>query len=70
MDKHSKTYTDLVNCVEATIEGWRKTQCSEIEQRVHVQELAYGIAKAALYVLSYQEYQDFIEFIHEKGYSH
>lgn len=70
MVKHSKTYTDLVNCVEATIDGWRKTQCSEIEQRVHVQELVYGIAKAALYVLSYQEYQDFIEFIHEKGYSH
>lgn len=70
MVKHSKTYTDLVNCVDATIDGWRKTQCSEIEQRVHVQELVYGIAKAALYVLSYQEYQDFIEFIHEKGYSH
>lgn len=70
MVKHSKTYTDLVNCVEATIDGWRKTQCSEIEQRVHVQELIYGIAKAALYVLSYQEYQDFIEFIHGKGYSH
>jgi hypothetical protein len=60
MVKHSKTYTDLVNCVEATIDGWRKTQCSEIEQRVHVQELVYGIAKAALYILSYQEYQDFI----------
>lgn len=52
------------------MDGWKRTQCSEIEQRVHVQELVYGIAKAALYVLSYQEYQDFIEFIHGKGYSH
>lgn len=70
MDKHSLAYSRLVDCVNATIDGWKRTQCSEIEQRVHVQELVYGIAKAALYVLSYQEYQDFIEFIHGKGYSH
>jgi hypothetical protein len=30
--------------------------------------MVYGIVRAALFVLSYQEYQDFVEFIHEKGY--
>ena len=70
MKKHTNNYDKLVACILSEIDQWRRTQCSEIEQRVHVQEMVYGIVRAALFVLSYQEYQDFIEFIHEKGYSH
>lgn len=70
MKKHSKNYTNLVASVVSEIEDWRRTQCSEIEQRIHVQETIYGIARAALFVLSTDEYNDFVMFIHEKGFDH
>ncbi len=70
MKKHSKNYTNLVASVVSEIEDWRRTQCSEIEQRIHVQETIYGITRAALFVLSTDEYNDFVMFIHEKGFNH
>ena len=70
MKKHSKNYTNLVASVTSEIEDWRRTQCSEIEQRIHVQETIYGITRAALFVLSTDEYNDFVMFIHEKGFDH
>lgn len=70
MKKHSKNYTNLVASVVSEIEDWRRTQCSEIEQRIHVQETIYGITRAALFVLSTDEYNDFVMFIHEKGFDH
>lgn len=70
MKKHSKNYTNLVASVVSEIEDWKRTQCSEIEQRIHVQETIYGITRAALFVLSTDEYNDFIMFIHEKGFDH
>ncbi len=70
MKKHSKNYTNLVASVVSEIEDWRRTQCSEIEQRIHVQKTIYGITRAALFVLSTDEYNDFVMFIHEKGFDH
>ena len=70
MKKHSKNYTNLVASVVSEIEDWRRTQCSEIEQQIHVQETIYGITRAALFVLSTDEYNDFVMFIHEKGFDH
>lgn len=70
MNKHSKNYTNLVASAVSEIEDWRRTQCSEIEQRIHVQETIYGITRAALFVLSTDEYNDFVMFIHEKGFDH
>ena len=70
MKKHSKNYTNLVASVVSEIEDWRRTQCSEIEQPIHVQEMIYGITRAALFVLSTDEYNDFVMFIHEKGFDH
>ena len=70
MKKHTANYSKLVACVISEIDGWRRTSCTEIEQRIHVQEMIYGIVKAAFYVLSTDEYQDFVMFVHEKGYQH
>lgn len=70
MKKHTVNYTNLVACVVSEIDGWRRTSCTEIEQRIHVQEQIYGIVKAALFVLNANEYQDFVQFVHEKGYEH
>lgn len=70
MKKHSKNYINLVASVVSEIEDWRRTQCSEIEQRIHVQGTIYGITRAALFVLSTDEYNDFVMFIHEKGFDH
>lgn len=70
MKKHTVNYSNLVACVVSEIDGWRRTSCTEIEQRIHVQEQIYGIVKAALFVLSTNEYQDFVQFVHEKGYEH
>ena len=70
MKKHTVNYSNLVTCVVSEIDGWRRTSCTEIEQRIHVQEQIYGIVKAALFVLSTNEYQDFVQFVHEKGYEH
>ncbi len=70
MKQHSKNYTNLVASVVSEIEDWRRTQCSEIEQRIHVQETIFGITRAALFVLSTDEYNDFVMFIHEKGFDH
>ena len=70
MKKHTVNYSNLVACVVSEIDGWRRTSCTEIEQRVHVQEQIYGIVKAALFVLCTNEYQDFVQFVHEKGYEH
>lgn len=70
MKKYSKNYINLVASVVSEIEDWRRTQCSEIEQRIHVQETIYGITRAALFVLSTDEYNDFVMFIHEKGFDH
>lgn len=70
MKQHSKNYTKLVASVVSEIEDWKRTQCSEIEQRIHVQETIFGITRAALFVLSTDEYNDFVMFIHEKGFDH
>lgn len=70
MKKHTVNYSNLVACVVSEIDGWRRTSCTEIEQRIHVQEQIYGIVKAALFVLSTNEYQDFVQYVHEKGYEH
>ena len=70
MKKHTANYSRFVACVISEIDQWRRTECTEIEQHVHVQSQIYGITRAALFLLSTDEYQDFVQFIHEKGFSH
>ena len=51
--------------------SWRKcNRISEIEQRIHAQEMIYGIVEAGLFVLSEGQYHELVEYIHSKGFNH
>ena len=68
---NSENYKKFIECIDATIISWRcADRATELEQRARAQQTIYGIATAALYVLPENEYQNFIAYIHEKGFNH
>lgn len=67
----SQIYDRFIKCIDSTINGWmRADRATELEQRAHAQQIIYGIATAALYVLPEDEYHAIVEHIHEKGFNH
>ena len=71
MKKHSQNFENLKRCVETDIADWSTAnKLTELEQREQMQNTIYGIVRAALFVLSSDEYFEFTEFIHDKGFNH
>ena len=67
----SQIYDNFVKAIDSTIESWtRADRATALEQRAHAQQIIYGIATAALYVLPEAEYHEIVKHIHEKGFNH
>ena len=68
---NSEIYNRFIKAIDCTIDGWsRADRATELEQRARAQQIIYGIATAALYILPENEYHNIVAYIHEKGFNH
>ena len=71
MKKRTALFEKLCRCVDQCVNNWSKAdKITPLEQREHAQQTIYGIVFAALYVLTTEEYFDFITYVHDKGFDH
>jgi hypothetical protein len=68
--KESQRLKDCKKCVDVTVVDWNKTTLNDIEKWSTEELIIWGIVKLALYMLNFDEYCEFKEYIWtEYGYN-
>ena len=52
-------------CVDSVYINWEKTQLPEEEKRTVEEYMAWGIVRLALYILNFEEYNEFKLYIYK-----
>ena len=64
---NKEIYERLIECAKSVVNGWSKTEISEIEKYYHYNPIVSGIVQSALYLLPTEEYFKFRNECRELG---